>query len=187
MEELWKPIEGYETLYEVSNFGSVRSKNRVRIDKNGIRKNYKGKLMVLSQSGKLDKYSKSYLKISLCDENKKCTQFLIHRLVAKHFIENPHNYSEVNHIDENKDNNFASNLEWCDRAYNNHHSKITEKLNESKKIKVDQLTLEGEFIKTWNGIREAARGLNMKTHRHIKTACDDPNKTSYGFKWRYHE
>jgi hypothetical protein len=104
-EEIWKEIEGYNGDYLISNHGRVKS--------------FKGK----SKKGKILKTWKSnsgYLRI--CLKNKK---FSIHRLVAESFIKNsnPNIFNEVNHIDENKENNYFENLEWCDRQYNIEYSK----------------------------------------------------------------
>lgn len=113
--------------------------------------------------------------------------YKIHRLVALHFCENlnPELYTEVNHIDENKQNNIYSNLEWCSRKMNNHHSKITEKLNESKKKAILQYSLDGNFITKHSGIREAARKVGLKTHRWINSCCKGEVKQAGGYIWKY--
>ena len=99
--EIWKDVEGYEGLYEVSNFGNVKRIGG-KILKQEITK--KGRCLVkLSKEGKTKKYQ-------------------VHVLVAKHFIDNPYFYDCVNHIDENPRNNNANNLEWCTSWYNNCYS-----------------------------------------------------------------
>lgn len=92
MTEIWKDIKDYEELYQVSNFGRVKSLYTNRILKGS--KNNRG----------------GYLKVSLCKNNIKSTK-TIHRLVAQAFIPNPENKPQVNHIDENKTNNMVSNIE----------------------------------------------------------------------------
>ena len=109
MIEEWRPIEGYEGLYEVSSYGRVRSLDRFIVDSLGHKRFYKGK--VLSPI----KDKNGYLSVKLQEGNK----HNIHRLVAQEFIENPDNLPQVNHKDENKSNNRVDNLEWCDQAYNN--------------------------------------------------------------------
>ena len=110
MKEKWKPIVGYEGLYEVSNMGRVRSLDHV--DRLG--RVIKGKLR------KEQKSSNGYRQVCL-SKNGQHKIALIHRLVASAFIDNPKRLPEVNHIDENKTNNIASNLEWCTRKYNNQY------------------------------------------------------------------
>ena len=111
MIEEWRPVVGYEGLYEVSNTGQVRSLDRYVIDSLGHRKFYKGKVLSIVKN------KNGYLLINLyCNEkNKKC---LVHRLVAEAFVSNPDNLPEVNHKDEDKTNNRVDNLEWCNRKYN---------------------------------------------------------------------
>ena len=110
MIEEWRPIEGYEGLYEVSNTGQVRSVDRYD-NRNCFRK---GK--VLSPI----KDTNGYLKVNLyCNgKNKKC---LVHRLVTEAFLPNPDGLPQVNHKDEDKTNNSVDNLEWCDSKYNNNY------------------------------------------------------------------
>lgn len=106
MEELWRDVEGYEQYYEVSNLGRVRRKANVnRLFTDGILK---------------CKLRGNYLAVTLTVDNKKKT-YNIHRLVAQAFVPNPNNFPMVNHIDEDKINNIASNLEWCTANYNTNY------------------------------------------------------------------
>ena len=119
--EVWKDIQGYEGLYQVSNKGRVRSIDRLIIQKSGGNKCRKGQLLKPTvQNG--------YYKVALAKYNKK-TNFRVHRLVADAFIPNPNNWSFINHIDENKSNNNAENLEWCTRQYNNNYGHRNEKIS----------------------------------------------------------
>ena len=95
MGEFWKPIYGYEGLYEVSNFGRVKS---VKFKKSRLKTLYKNE--------------KGYLYTYLY-KNGVREKLRIHRLVALAFIPNPENKPTVNHIDEDKSNNKVSNLEWA--------------------------------------------------------------------------
>lgn len=95
--EVWKTIQNYGGLYQVSNTGKVRDL------KNHIKPVYKN--------------NKGYECLSLY-YNGKTYHPTVHRLVAKAFIPNPNNYDQINHKDCNKENNSVENLEWCNRRYN---------------------------------------------------------------------
>ena len=108
MENLiWKPIVGYEGLYEVSNTGLIKSLNCY---------NYKEPRLL-----KLRRRSDGYLNVGLSKNNVTKTK-TVHRIVAEAFIPNPNNLEMINHKDENRANNNVDNLEWCTRAYNQLYS-----------------------------------------------------------------
>lgn len=176
--ELWKDIKNFEGLYQVSNYGNIKALEKKIQYSDGRIRTYKESLI------KLQKNSKGYIIVGLT-KNKIRSTHIVHRLVAETFLNNLDNFNEVNHIDENKNNNYYLNLEWCSRKYNNDYSNITQKLNNSKKKRVNQLNLDGSFIKTWNGIREASNGLGMKTHKHIIECCKNRLESCYGYKWTY--
>ena len=111
INEIWKPIAGFEGLYEVSNLGRVRSLDRVD-DMGRLRK---GKI----RKPNLDSRG-YYLMVNLW-KNGTPSMWLVHRLVARAFLPNEMKHKEVNHKDENKTNNCVSNLEWCDHIYNNNY------------------------------------------------------------------
>lgn len=114
MKEIWKDIEGYEGLYQVSNFGNVYS--------------------FLTKKKLKPGNDKGYLKVNL-SKQKKVKQFTMHRLVAKAFIPNPNNYPIINHKDENPSNNHVNNLEWCDYRYNNNYGTMKERISKTLKGK----------------------------------------------------
>jgi len=117
MEEIWKSIIGYEGYYKVSNIGNVRSLDRVIINSKGISFRKKGKNIAKTDNGH------GYKIASLSKDGRK--NMYVHRLVAIHFLDNKDNHIEVNHIDGNKSNNMAQNLEWCDRSKNMKHAYST--------------------------------------------------------------
>ena len=115
MDEVWKPIGvhngiDYTGMYEVSNIGRVRSIDRHFVNANGVISYCKGKILSTFVTCQYERVGLS--------KNGKLKHISVHRLVAEAFVDNPYDYSEVNHIDENKLNNCADNLEWCSRKYN---------------------------------------------------------------------
>lgn len=111
MQEIWKPVVGFEEYLEISNLGRLKRKI---IYKNNWRK---GKSKI-----KVDRIIKptndrGYSKVKLSIDGKNYLKY-VHRIVAEAFIPNPNNYKEVNHKDNNPSNNCVDNLEWCDRKYN---------------------------------------------------------------------
>lgn len=111
-EEIWKDIEGYEGIYQVSNLGRVKSLNR----RDRLNRYWKEKIM------KLHRDKKGYMRVDLCKCGKQFKSLKVHRLVAKAFIPNPHNKGQVNHIDGVKNNNLVENLEWSTQEENIQHS-----------------------------------------------------------------
>lgn len=158
--EFWKPIIGYEGLYEVSNLGRVKSLNYNNTNQEGM----------LKPSYQSD----GYLNITLCKFGK-AKRYRIHRLVAEAFIPNPNNYPEVNHIDENKLNNCVENLEWCDRQYNQDYSLSKQ---------VGQYDLNGNLIKVYKSTREAERQTGYLSGV-ISYCCIGKIRTAYGYIWKY--
>lgn len=174
MEEIFLDIEGYEGLYQVSNLGNVKSLNYHNTKKEKI---LKPRITI-----------NGYLKVSLC-KNKTIKYFLVHRLVANAFIENPNNYPIINHKDENKQNNVVSNLEWCTNKYNTNYGSCIKKMSESqinhpnKSKKVYQYSKEGELIAAWESTRECGRNGFCPTS--VGDCCRGKMKTHKGYIWRY--
>lgn len=115
--EIWKNIEFFEQ-YSVSNFGNVRN-------------NMTGKIL------KPRKHTNGYTRVTLCKDKKHYDRY-IHRLVAQAFIPNPNNLPEINHIDENKSNNFVENLEWCDRIYQVNYGTFKKRMIETQRMSSKQ-------------------------------------------------
>ena len=176
--EIWKDINGYGGLYKVSNYGNVKSYQKNKLT---------GKLLTPK------KLNKGYFFVIL-SMNYKNKAYLIHRLVAIHFLENPNNYSVINHKDENKLNNYFENLEWCTRKYNRNYS-LLRKPNyhpPEKRIrkvkqrieKINQYNLKNEILKTWDSAIQIKKQLS-KNEYSIYECCLGKRKTAYGFKWAF--
>lgn len=206
--EIWKNIEGYEGIYEVSNLGRIRSIDRTITTRKGVVRYMKGKLMSLCMD------NNNYKHILLSKENKQ-TLMLVHRLVAEAFLPNPDNKTEVNHINTIRTDNRVENLEWCTRKENCNnpltkekqkttnkrvHSeetrkrislalkgrKISKESIEKTKQKVMkpilQFTKNGEFIRKWNSTTQAKIELGITT---IPDCLRQKSKTAGGYIWRY--
>ena len=119
-QEEWRPVVGYEGLYEVSSFGNVKS-----LPKSWSRKGCgtvnRNSSIILTPIQHKFKNKPTYLVVTLSGKVKRKIS-LIHRLVAQAFIPNTENKIQVNHKDGNKTNNKASNLEWNTSQENITHS-----------------------------------------------------------------
>ena len=180
MTEVWKDIKGYEGLYQVSNMGRVKSLGRMAASKNGSKQYRKERILNprVTNSG--------YLLVSLYNGSDNVKQFYVHRLVCEAFHENPKNKPCVNHLDENKENNVASNLEWCTIAENNNHGTRKARMAKSLSKTVAQYTKEGELIKVWQSTMEVQRQLGFDQGT-ISKATRGKLKTAYGYLWKYIE
>lgn len=207
--EIWRDIEGYEGMYQVSNYGNGRTLDRyVTMKHRGggyFTRLFKGKEMVKSM------YPNGYLFFSV-RKNNIPKQILVHRAVAKAFLPNPENLLEINHKDENKTNNLVfinddgsvdfekSNLEWCSHSYNStyndRHIKIGKQLRNRKDLSkiVYKLSLDDKLIETYPSASEAARQNGVNVPRIIQ-CCQGgyynkkrhkwENKTVKGHKYSY--
>lgn len=174
-EEIWKDIPGYEGRYKISNFGNIQSLNREVLSKGKLHQTIPTKY-IKQQKDKRH----SYLYVDLYD-NISRKRFRVHRLVAMTFIPNPNNYPQINHIDGNKQNNSANNLEWCTQSHNMKEAyKIG--LEKPRTLKVNQYDLSNNFIRTWDSIKSIQIFYN---NRNISACCKGKRKTAGGYIWRY--
>ena len=202
--EIWKDIEGYQGLYQVSNWGNVKSLDRY------VRGNSNSKMF---KKGTLLKFSSDkdgYLTVGL-HKDKKHKLMKIHRLVALVFIPNPENLPCINHKNEIKTDNRVENLEWCtyqyNATYNEIHIKRGKKLkgrkfseehkkNMSKAQKgkpnykcrkpILQFTKDMVFIREFDSATTASKELNIN-RSDITACCKGKHKTCGGFIWKYKE
>lgn len=207
--EEWKPVNGYEGQYEVSNFFNVKSLNYRRT----------GKTKLLKTCTNED----GYIKVILC-KNGKTKHFSVHRLVAEAFMPNPDNKPQIDHIIplSNGGKNELSNIRWVTIPENmnnpltiqkfknrtnpmlgKHHTEdskkkmseakkgkklpedIIRKIAEKNSKKVYQYTLDGKLVKIWKSAKEAGRnGFDAPT---IINCCNHKKntKTHKGYIWSY--
>ncbi|EOH45638.1 TPA: hypothetical protein IXN57_000426 [Enterococcus faecium] len=176
MTEVWKDIEGYEGLYQVSNLGRVKSLERVTIRKDGR------KLPCRERILKLQTDRNSYCQIQLCKDGK-IKNYRIHVLVAKHFIgERPESY-QVNHIDENKANNAVFNLEYLTPKENSNHGTHNARVARNHEKIVLATSLKTKHAMVFRSTKEGGRhGFNQGD---IAACCRGERKQHKGYTWQY--
>lgn len=177
VEEVWKDIPNFEEYYQASTIGRIRSKDRyTNYKNNGTLALRKGKLLSPKTT------NKGYLEVGLT-VNGKLYHKRVHQLIALTFIPNPNNFTQINHINENKTDNRVENLEWCTAKQN------VEAYHESRTL-IYQYSSKGELIKVWNSITKAAKSIGGdKTG--IQHCCVGKlsngalKKTYLGYIWSY--
>lgn len=181
-KEIWKPVKGYEGLYEISSLGRLRSLPK----QCGLSpRRMKMKKPVV------DKYG--YLRVSLF-KNGIAKNKQIHRLVAEAFIANIKGYDQVNHKDEDKQNNTVSNLEWCNTYYNSNYGSRNSVISAKMKVKnincpalsrkVAQYTKDGRLVATYPSSMEAYRQTGCDSSWILK-CCKGAIACVKGYIWRY--
>ena len=184
MDEIWKPIQGFECLYEISNLGRVKSLN---YGNHGY-----SRVLVPKEN------NKGYLWVELWKDGKThCLQ--IHRLVALHFLPNDDkSKNTINHIDENPRNNILTNLEWCTQAENNRKYRENHKVEKKRVVRkrVDQyktkysafrilqLSKDGKLIAVHKNVATIVRTMRYNNTSIIE-CCKGKRKTAYGCKWQF--
>lgn len=182
--EKWRDITGYEGLYQISNYGRVKSLSK-----------YKAKQVIIMKPHK-DKCYRYVIK--LC-KNARAKSFYIHRLVGMYFIPNPDNKPEINHktpITPALCDNRYTELEWCTSSENskytilcgNHYSpsKGLYGVNNPRSKPIIQLTIEGNFVKKWVNAREIDKELGID-FRYVSRCCNHKCKSAHGYKFIFEE
>ncbi len=174
--EIWKDIDGYEGYYKVSNKGNIFSVERIARGRK-----WGGRTLQSSY------HKHGYLHIALRKNGIKKNK-LVHRLVAEAFLPNPNNFLEVNHLDEIKDNNELSNLEWCDTMYNVNYGTRNKRAGRKLSKKVKAVNIETGENLTFNSTLEAeSKGFS---HGNVSQACRGiycGGNLYRGHKWAYEE
>lgn len=166
--EIWKDIEGFEG-HQVSNFGRIKSLNYRRTGEERILKPGKNR--------------GGYLFVILC-KNGKQKLFLVHCLVAKAFIPNPNNWTQINHLDENKENNCVDNLEWCTAKYNSNFGTRTERVAKKLSLPIIATVIATGEVEFYPSAKEAGIKLNCYSNN-ITKALKGKLKTSCKRTWKY--
>lgn len=170
MNEIWKDINGYEGLFQVSSNGVIRSLDRYLPMPNGGEKLVKGRII------KQYITSNGYMIVNL-GKNRK----YVHRLVAEHFIPNPNNLPQIDHINTDKTDNRVCNLRWV-----THKENINNPLTIDKKNKpIIQFSKDGELIRKWNSAMDVQRELGLH-QGNICQCCKGKYKSAGGYIWRYY-
>lgn len=186
--EIWRNIEGYECLYQVSSYGRVKSLR----DKYG---NYREKILSQCDNGN------GYLQVNLCKDKKMKTCY-VHRLVAIAFIPNPNNYPTVNHNNEIKTDNRVCNLCWMDYSQQQRHGTCIQRRVDSTDWKafgkktaercskqVYQYSLDGILVAIWESASECGRNSFDKSA--VSKCCNncfnrEGNNIYKDFIWSYY-
>lgn len=173
--EIWKNVDIFNPKYQISNYGRVR----IAEHKDSKNRYYPEKIL------KTQKTQSGYHTVCLSKKRKQ-KRFLVHRLVAFYFVENPQKYEYVNHKNENKDDNNSENLEWCTWQYNAQYGTRIKRCSEKRRKRVCQYSKDGTLIKIWNGVREIERELGYASSNISACCLHKPSfHTRYGFIWRF--
>lgn len=170
-EITWKEVPGYEGLYRVSNVGQIQNIKRGKYLKSTITRG-------------------GYARVYLYDKNIQRKAIFVHRIVCMAFHENPQNLPQVNHINMDKLDNSASNLEWCSPSYNIKHSYENGGREHNKKKlllathkEVLCLNDSGEVVKEYFSLMDAARDTGSNVSN-ICACCHGRVKKVGGYKWK---
>ena len=172
--ERWRPIAGYERLYEASDLGQVRSLGRE------MTYMWRGQLKTSTKPAKvLAPYEDKdgYLRYKLADASGKVRNVGAHQAVALAFISNPHGLPQVAHLDHNRKNNIPSNLKWATNAENHQDSVVVHRYASSGPVKDGKRTMTAEIVldiraryAAGEGMAQIARALEMRIETVTKIA-----------------
>ena len=182
MDEIWKDVKDYEGLYQISNYGRVKRLSKQKRNYNINTKKYD--TIILPDkivTPQLNQYG--YYRIGLTKNGKrKCHS--VHKLVAQAFIPNPENKPQINHKDENKQNNYVENLEWCTAKYNINYGTRNKRTGQKQMKPI--LCVETGVI--YESLSEASKSMELSMGN-ISCVCRHRKwfKTAGGYHWEYVE
>ena len=191
--EIWKPVKGYEGLYEVSSMGRVRSLGGMIIRKNGYHKTFQGRILK-------PWLNRGYEQVYLCNDFGRKHR-LVHILVCSAFKPNPDNKPFVDHIDGNRRNNRIDNLRWCTAKENQNFELAKAHMSEAQRgekhhmygkfgadnpssMPVSQYTKDGVFVRSFPAIMEAHRQTGI-SFSNIASVCRGTRKFAGGYIWKF--
>ena len=189
-DEEWKDIQGFEGLYQISNYGRVKSLERIKNCKSSNQfTTFDSIIIVKERVMKLKK--DRYLRVQLYDKNGYSRYYSVHRLVGDAFIKNNDKKPIVDHKNNNTYDNRANNLQWVTYSDNAKYSydrgriKKIGKEHQSSKL-IGQFDLDGNLLATYYGSGEASRttGIDSGSIRKCCRCCYGC-KTAGGFIWKY--
>lgn len=173
-DEEWRDVPGYEGIYKISSFGRVLS-------------SYSRKILVPCYSGNKHK---QYYAITLVKDSVK-KRYYIHKLVALAFIPNPNGYTDIDHINTNRDDNRVTNLRWCNQSMNMNNP-ITRAKIQASRAKGDRTCFchrevvqlkDGELINTFKTASSTQRyGFEKYC---VSSCCKGFSNSHRGFQWMY--
>ena len=177
MSEECRDVVGYEGRYQVSSMGRVKSLER----KDCLGRTIKERIL------KPNVVHEGYLMVGLC-AGRKPKRLRVHRLVCEAFHENHDNKPQVNHINEDKTDNRACNLEWCTGTENLNHGtrniRAGKAIAKSNSKPLGQYTRDGDLVKVWPSTIEVQRQTGF-SRGNISLAANGKYKQAYGFIWKY--
>jgi len=191
MKEIWKDIEGYEGLYQVSSHGRVKSLAREYYQSNGH-----GMVCHKIQDRILKNHIRrgGYLGVLLSKGKTKKT-ISIHRLVAQAFIPNPQNFPHINHKNEDKTDNSVKNLEWCTPMYNTHYGTRSARSVKAYRTTIGtidrgviQYDMQGNEIARYETCAIAGNKTGISKDSIFKICSGWPHHlTAGGYRWAFVE
>lgn len=184
-KEEWKDVGivkgiDFTGLCQVSTFGNVKFLDRWVEYKNGYKRFYKEEL-------KKPRLKNGYQFVRLSKEGKH-TEISVHRLVLQTFKpnQNPELYTQINHIDENKENNKLDNLEWCTAEENNNHGTRKERAIKTRRrhfVPTVQLDLKGNIINVYYQKEDIETQNKEMTFKHVARSINKEKNICYGYFW----
>ena len=193
--EIWKPVVGYEGLYEVSDLGRIKSVLKILKSGNRMRK-YKERIITPQHT------KDGYLYVHLYKEGK-CKRLLVHRVVMLAFVPNTENKPQIDHINTQKDDNRLENLRWATPKENANNALTVEymktahspdcykrgqetrreKHGHNAPIRIYQYSKDGLLVADYSSLSEAERILGIP-RKNISRAMNDHTLSAGGYMWR---